>query len=114
MRLTILFIAAIAAAALSCSKPPARIREFPLTGTVVSVKADRTEVTVTHDEVKGFMDAMTMPFAVKDPSQVAAIRAGDVIAATLILTDEASYLTDIRRTATALAPLSGGSPAPPR
>jgi protein SCO1 len=114
MGLKRLLTLAVAASTLSCSTPPVHTREFPLTGTIVAIKADRTEVTVKHDEVKGFMDAMTMPFAVKEPSQVAALEAGDTIAATLVLTAEESYLTGIRRTGTAPPRPPGGSPAPAR
>lgn len=80
---------------------PAASRQFPLTGDVLAIKADRTEITVKHDEVKGFMDAMTMPFAVKDGSQLEAIAVGDRIAATLVVTAEESYLTGIRKTGSA-------------
>jgi protein SCO1/2 len=114
MGLKRLLALAVAASTLSCSTPPAHTREFPLTGTIVAIKADRTEVTVKHDEVKGFMDAMTMPFAVREPSQASGLAVGDVIAATLVLTDEASYLTGIRRTRPAPSAPPGGSLAPPR
>lgn len=40
---------------------PGEIR-YPLTGEVVSIDADRGTLTVTHDEIKGFMMAMTMEF----------------------------------------------------
>lgn len=112
MGLRSLVVLAAAVVTMSCSTPPVQTREYPLTGTVVAVRPDHREVTVTHDEVKGFMDAMTMPFSVKEPSLVADLKPGDVIAATLVLTNEESYLTAIRRTAA--APPPGQSPAPPR
>ncbi len=112
MGLRSLIVLVTAVVTLGCSTPPVQAREFPLTGTVVTIRPDHREVTVTHDEVKGFMDAMTMPFSVKDPSLVAELKPGDVIAATLVLTNEESYLTAIRRTAA--APPPGHSPAPPR
>jgi protein SCO1/2 len=114
MGLKSLVVLAAAAAALSCSTPPVHTREFPLTGAIVSVRPDHREITVKHDEVKGFMDAMTMPFAVKEPSQVAGLRPGDLISATLVLTDEESYLTTIRRTGTTPSPTEGRRPSPPR
>ncbi|OHE86072.1 MAG: electron transporter SenC, partial [Verrucomicrobia bacterium RIFCSPLOWO2_12_FULL_64_8] len=38
----------------------------PLTGEIVQVNADRKTLTVMHDEIKGFMPAMTMEFEVAD------------------------------------------------
>lgn len=37
-------------------------KRYPLTGEIVSANLERKTVTVTHDEIKGFMMAMTMEF----------------------------------------------------
>ncbi len=44
--------------------PPATEKRYPLTGEVVSANAARQTLTVTHDEIKGFMPGMTMEFTV--------------------------------------------------
>jgi len=100
------------ALAVGCSAPPppAEVREFPLTGEVLAVKPDKSEVQVRHDEVKGFMDAMTMWFNIKDPRLLDGIAPGDLISATLVLTAEDSYLTAVRKTGSRPP---GGAPAPP-
>lgn len=96
----IISIALVAALAIGCSAPPPpeKIRQFPLTGEVLAVKPDRTEIQVKHDEVKGFMDAMTMWFNIRDPKLVEGLAPGDLISATLVLTAEDSYLTAVRKT----------------
>jgi protein SCO1/2 len=43
---------------------PAGEKRYPLTGEVVTANPDRRTLTVTHDEIKGFMPGMTMEFAV--------------------------------------------------
>jgi protein SCO1 len=78
--------------------PPANVREFPLTGEVLAIRPDRSEVQVKHDEVKGFMDAMTMWFSIKDPRLLDGIAPGDLISATLVITSEDSHLTGLRKT----------------
>jgi protein SCO1/2 len=88
----------LAAACSSPSRPPASVREFPLTGEVLAIKPDKSEVQVKHDEVKGFMDAMTMWFSIKEPRLLDGVAPGDLISATLVLTAEDSYLTGIRKT----------------
>jgi len=94
----LMLVAVMMAAACSAPPPPASVREFPLTGEVLSVKPDKSELQVKHDEVKGFMDAMTMWFNIEDPRLLDGIAPGDLISATLVLTAEDSYLTAVRKT----------------
>jgi protein SCO1/2 len=101
MRHTALFVllGALAAGAAGCkSSPPPNVREYPITGQVLTIKPDKTEVTVKHDDVPGFMPAMTMPFAIKDPKLLDGLAPGDLIKATLVVTDEESYLSAIQKT----------------
>ncbi len=58
-------------------------RRFPLTGLVLAVDAPRHVVRVHHDEIPGFMPAMTMDFVVAD-SDLAVAREGHRIRATLV------------------------------
>lgn len=57
-------------------------RQFPVRGRVVST--DATHVVLEHEAVPGFMDAMTMPYRLKDPSVVSELHAGDRISATIL------------------------------
>lgn len=100
-----LIVFAIAAAACSGD------RRYPLTGQVVAVDAERQELTVKHEDIRGFMPGMTMPFKVKDAEQVAASQPGDLITATLVVEESAGYLEDIRKTGE--APLPPDLPKPP-
>jgi protein SCO1/2 len=86
-------------------------RRYPLTGQVLAVDTVRQEITVKHEDIRGFMPGMTMPFKVKDAGQVSAVRPGDLIEATLIVEESTGYLADIRRTGE--APLPEGTPAAP-
>jgi protein SCO1/2 len=72
-------------------------REYRLQGQVISINADRTEATIKHEEIKGFMAAMTMPYKAKDPKQFAAIEPGDLIDATLVIVSNDGYLEDVRK-----------------
>lgn len=103
-----LILLSLAAGVSACgtTAPPVRTREFPLTGQIIAIKADRTEATVRHDEVQGFMPAMTMAFAIKEPKLLDTLQPGDLISATLVITDDEGYLRGIRKT--------GAAPLPPR
>lgn len=68
------------------SSPPSSIqqgtaRTFSLRGKVIST--DATHVTLAHEAIPGFMEAMTMPYKLKDPSIVSELHPGDTITATL-------------------------------
>jgi protein SCO1/2 len=48
-------------------------------GLVLSVDRAASRVTVSHEAIPGFMDAMVMPFSVRDRSSLAPLRPGDRI-----------------------------------
>jgi protein SCO1/2 len=74
-------------------EPPGQRYDFK--GKVVSVDKAAKRVTVAHDEVKGYMDAMTMPFALKDDWPFEVLAPGDMITATLVVTNSSTRLEDL-------------------
>jgi protein SCO1/2 len=70
-------------------------RRFPLTGEVVAVDTTHKMMTVRHNEVQGYMPAMTMEFAVSAGDALAA-HAGEKIRAQLVVgKDDALRLEQI-------------------
>ena len=106
-----ILLAVAGAAGCGTAPPPEKVRQYPLTGEVLAIKPDRSEVQVKHDEVKGFMEPMTMWFTIREPRLLDGIAPGDLISATLVLTAEDSYLTAIRRTGS--RPPGEASASPP-
>jgi protein SCO1/2 len=98
------------ASATACRKPSDR-RQYTLQGQIRALKADHTEATIHHEEIKGFMASMTMPYKVRDPQQLSGIAPGDLIDAKLIVLSNDAYLTDVRKVGT--APLPEPFPNPP-
>jgi len=60
------------------------LRYYDFKGKVVSLEPEKKRAKVEHDAVPGFMDAMTMSFAVKDDANYAKLKVGDQIRATLV------------------------------
>ncbi|HEY3349663.1 MAG TPA: SCO family protein [Thermoanaerobaculia bacterium] len=90
------------AAALGCGRseapkpaPPSAEKPYPLKGVVVSVDPGAAKVIVRHEEIQGYMDAMTMPFNVAEPKMLAELRPGDEIEAKLVVGEKASRLEGI-------------------
>lgn len=93
MRRLPLFIVCVLICA-ACS----RDKRYPFTGQILAVNVPAQEITVKHEDVRGFMPGMTMPFKVRKAADVAAARPGDLITATLIVEDSRGYLDDITKT----------------
>lgn len=88
-----------------------RDNRHQLVGQVLAVDAGRQEITVRHEDIRGFMPGMTMPFKVKDASELTKARAGDLITATLVVDNDRGYLENIVKTGE--APLPEGAVQPP-
>lgn len=69
---------------------------YKLRGKVVSSDAATGEVTLNHEAIAGFMDAMTMPYKLRDASIVSELHPGDTITADVLVSqgDDASVLLD--------------------
>ena len=52
---------------------------YPSRGLVLRVDPQARTITVSHDPIAGYMDAMVMPFAVSDRKALADVRPGDVV-----------------------------------
>jgi len=71
------------------SAPPNRAREdrlvtdYALKGVVKRVETELEHVTISHEAIPGFMDAMRMRFAYKDKNVLATLRPGDLVEGTL-------------------------------
>jgi protein SCO1/2 len=95
-------LAAFAAFA-SCGRREPPAREFELRGQILATGPDN-ELLVMHEDIKGFMPAMTMPYKVRDADLLRGRRPGDLISATLVVSDTDAWLTRIEKTGTAPLP----------
>ena len=66
-----------------------QVKVYHLRGKVVSTDPTTGEVTLNHEAIPGFMEAMTMPYRLKDPSVLSELHPGDTITADLLVTQDA-------------------------
>ena len=85
----------LAFAAPACTKSDERT--FTLQGQVLSLEPARKLLTVKHEEIKGFMPAMTMPYEVRDAKLLDGLAPGDLINATLVVVSNGAFLSAIRK-----------------
>ena len=83
-------------AAVAASAPAAQPAEkrYPLTGEIVKADAERSTLIVAHDEIKGFMMAMTMEFKVAQ-GDLAIAKPGQHIRAELVQREGGLFLENI-------------------
>ena len=95
--------------ALACRSTAEPEKTYPIRGQVLSVGTNaingRREVSVKHEDIPGFMPAMTMAYFVKTPALLDGVAPGDLFTATLVLKGGDMYLDDVKKT--------GSAPLPP-
>lgn len=74
--------------------PP--IDRYYLDGVVESLDAQNHTATIKHHEIKGFMEAMTMEFPVKDEREFAKLSKGEAITATVFVQDTNFWIGEIK------------------
>jgi protein SCO1/2 len=62
---------------------------YHLRGKVIAADPATGEVTLDHEAIPGFMEAMTMPYKLKDPSILSELHPGDVITADVLVSQGA-------------------------
>ena len=94
----------------SCRRAP-EPRQYEVRGQILGVDRDRREVLVDHEDIKGFMPAMTMPYKVNDPALLDGKRRGDLVTATLVVGEVEAYLSSLNTTGHAPVRNPGAGPA---
>ena len=94
---------------VASSEAPAR--EYQLQGQILAVRPERSEVVIKHQDIKGFMPGMTMPFKVKEEALLQGKEPGDLVTATLVVGEVNAHLRTLEKTGH--APLDTAAPPPP-
>ncbi len=78
----------------SACKPRRNANEkrYDLKGKVVAVNKQERTATITHEDIKGYMPAMTMPFKVKSDADLELLKPGDQVTGTLVVDDVSSWV----------------------
>jgi protein SCO1/2 len=105
--------AGLAAACGKSERPAASAgpQRYAITGVVRGVDAGKSEVTLEHGPIEGFMDSsMTMVFPVRaEAAFVAGLAAGDRISGTLVVDGAKYWIEAVKRDAA--APAAASTPA---
>jgi protein SCO1/2 len=98
-------------------------RDFTVSGVVRETRPAKSQLIVKHEEIPGYMDAMTMPFRVRDPKILESVKPGDAITFQLHVTGEDHWIDAVkivgsgekeapRKKPVDIAPFKPGDPLP--
>jgi protein SCO1 len=90
----------------SCNKPPSQtptatpaaqpaVKRYHLTGRVVSTDKRGSSVMIDGDAIPDFMDAMTMPYTVKDLTLLDKLTPGDKVTADVVVQGDDSWIENV-------------------
>lgn len=90
IRRTAFIALSIAACTLCAVTAPAAERVFTVKGEVLALDAANLTATIAHEDIPGFMPAMTMPFTVDSAETIQALATGDVVVFEFVVGRKAS------------------------
>jgi protein SCO1/2 len=99
---------ALSSALAGCRQAAESDRRYPLKGQILAIgttrQDGRRDLSIKHEDIRGFMPAMTMAYSVKQPGTLDGLAPGDLVTATLVLSGPDMYLEGITKTGHAELP----------
>src|SRR6266481_4756260 len=95
LRIVITLFLALCPAMLGSACKPRRNpneKRYDLKGKVVAVNKSERTATIAHENIKGYMPAMTMSFKIKNDADLEMLKPGDQVTGTLVVDDLSSWV----------------------
>ena len=67
------------------SEDDSQYKVYPLRGKIISTDPATGEVTIAHEAIPGYMEAMTMPYKLRDVRIIGELHPGDMVTADLMI-----------------------------
>jgi len=87
----------------------ASITNYTVRGVVKSMKPEDLQLVIKHEEIPGYMMAMTMPFSVRDTNELRGVTAGDSVEFRMRVTERDGWIDQLRVTSNPTATESTNS-----
>jgi protein SCO1/2 len=95
----------------ACAPHPPAARQYELEGQILALRPEDDEILIKHGDIKGFMPGMTMPFKVRDARLLDGRQPGDLVRASLMVTDTEAWIAALDKIGS--APLAETATMPP-
>ena len=93
--LLLILVAVVGGSVVSCNRRSGNEKRYDLKGKVVAVEPDKHRVTIAHEDVAGYMPGMTMPFTVRNESDMQMLVPNAEVTATLVVDGKHSWLENL-------------------
>src|SRR5690349_9245076 len=80
---------------ITACRPAPETKSYQLHGQVLAVHADKQQITIRHEDIVGYMPGMTMSFPVTKPELLRGREPGELVTATLEVTDALGRLSAV-------------------
>ena len=81
------------------SAPSPQPKTFLVKGQVIAVKPKEKSIEIKHEEIPGYMPAMTMPCDVRDTNELSGLQPGDSVSFRMLVTDTEGWIDQIHKLA---------------
>jgi protein SCO1/2 len=94
----ILLTACVALALFACGRSTNSAGDhYDTRGVVRGFSPDRSTIEIQHENIPGYMPSMTMPFAPRDPKQIADLKMGDAISFRMAVTQKDFWIENVKK-----------------
>ena len=93
----------------SVTPPSAHQKIFEVKGVVIGVKPGEKSIEIKHEEIPGYMPAMTMPFDVRNTNELSGLQPGDSVSFRMLVTDTEGWIDQIHKLAAPVTKLTSTS-----
>ena len=93
-RIGLCFLAAVALA--GCGSQKESVKRYPMVGEIVALDSGTHNATIKHEKIGDWMEAMTMEYSVRPDAEFQKLHVGDHIQATVVVSDDKYYVTDVK------------------
>ena len=99
-----------AAPTTSASSSGTNQRTFQVKGVVREIIPERKKIKITHEEISGYMEAMTMMLDVKDAKELIGLQAGDSLSFRMVVTEDDGWIDQLMKLDEPRTPLPPAQP----
>jgi len=121
--LVLLLSGSLALAAISCkqketaaapttpaSSTATNLRTFQVKGVVREIIPERKKIKITHEDIPGYMEAMTMMLDVKDAKELSGLQTGDSLSFRMLVTEDDGWIDQLKKLDEPRTPLPAAQP----
>ncbi len=80
------------------------VTAYQVKGVLRDIRANGTKALIAHEDIPGYMEAMTMLLDVRDTNELAGVQPGDQITFRMLVTDDDGWIDRVKRTGLNVSP----------